>query len=88
MQLPLVLDQAIVTTPRAYSQGIAFDVVIRAAGTEQAWKPAYGPHPWVSSPHMLIIDVADDVDDRAILDTGLRAQDYQQRGWLTDPTAN
>lgn len=82
--LPLMQDQAIVTIPRAYKQGLAFDVVIRAAGTEQNWKPAYGPHAGITGAHMLIIDIQDDVDVRARLDCERRWQDYFQRGWLNN----
>jgi hypothetical protein len=86
--LPLMLDQAIVTIPSAYKQGLAFDVVIRAAGTEQSWKPAYGPHAGINGAHMLIIDIQDDVDERAQLDCERRLLDYLQRGWHVCHAAN
>lgn len=87
-RLPLMPDQAIVTIPRAYSQGLAADVVIRAAGTEQGWKPSFGPHAGINGPHMLIIDVQDDVDERARLDCERRFQDYAQRAWHVSRAAN
>ena len=82
LELPLDVDLAIVTIPRAYAQGVAADVVIRAAGTEHAWKSNYGPHAMYGG-HLLIVDLLDDFDLRAKKDAQRRWRDYEERGWTT-----
>jgi hypothetical protein len=80
-EMPLMPDRAIVTWSRAYRDGLAVDVIIRADGTAARHREGFGPHVWVNRRSMVIVDFVDDFDEQARQDKIRRYRDYAERGF-------
>lgn len=74
--------QAIVTLPVAQECWPDADVVIYAAGNGDHWIDGCGPPGIPLRDSMLVIDVADDVDEEARDHCRWRDRDYSRRRWL------
>jgi len=78
---PLEAEQMIITRTRARAAGLAADVVIRADGTDEAWRDDYGPHLYFNRTAMLIIDLQDTYEPSLRNVVKDRLRDYHERGW-------
>lgn len=78
-------ENVIVTLPRTEQIILATEIVIYGAGIGNDWIDNLGPHNWFTcGERMLVIDVADDFDPKAVRETEARRADYHRRGWATN----
>jgi hypothetical protein len=82
---PTVIDNTIVTLPLAAKSTLATDVVIYAAGCGEEWFDKLGlACAGITGERMLLVDMADDCDERAARDIQARQADYHRRGWAME----
>jgi hypothetical protein len=80
-----VTDNTIVTLTLAAKSTLVTDVVIYAAGCGEEWFDKLGlACAGITGERMLLVDMADDCDERATRDIQARQADYDRRGWAME----
>ena len=74
-------DGHIVTLPAADAAGLCAEALIYAAGAGDRWFDSLNGFAGFSGGLQLVVDVADDFDDRSRAELGSRVADYRSRGW-------
>ncbi len=80
--VPLFGGNVIATLPLAAKATLVADAVIYAAGVGEAWFDELGlACAGITGERMLVVDVADDFDEKAVGEAHARRADYRRRGW-------